>query len=60
MPLARLLPGRFMLSDAYTVAFILIAAVALLATIGAVRMHPGAGASVTTRPAAETVSAGVE
>jgi hypothetical protein len=60
VPLARLLPGRFVVSDAYTVAFILLAAVALLATVAAVRMHPGAGAAVTSSRAGEAVSAGVE
>lgn len=56
-PLAKLLPGSYSVADEYTVAFILIAAVALLATIGAVRMHPEAGAAVSTGPAKQTVSA---
>jgi EmrB/QacA subfamily drug resistance transporter len=59
-PLAKLLPGGYTVSEEYTVAFILIAAVALLATVAAVRMHPEAGAAVTNRPAQETVSAGAE
>lgn len=60
VPIARLLPGHFALSEAYTVAFILLAAVALLATVGAVRMHPEAGAAVTTKSPSEAMSAGVE
>lgn len=59
-PLAKLLPGHFTVADEYTVAFVLIAAVALLATIGAVQMSPEAGAAVTTRPAQRRVSAGVD
>jgi EmrB/QacA subfamily drug resistance transporter len=55
-PLARLLPGHFTEGEAYTIAFILIALVALTATLGAVRMHPDAGASVTRRPAREAAA----
>jgi hypothetical protein len=55
-PLGRLLPGHFTESEAYTIAFILIAMVALTATLGAVRMHPDAGASITRRPAREAAA----
>jgi hypothetical protein len=38
------------------VAFVLIAAAALLATAGAVRMHPEAGASVTRRSSGQAAA----
>jgi EmrB/QacA subfamily drug resistance transporter len=53
-PLARLLPGAIATTDSpYTVAFVLLAAMALLATVGALRMHPDAGSAVTRRPLPE-------
>jgi hypothetical protein len=45
-PLGRLLPGAATDASAYTVAFVLLAGVALLATAAATRLHPHAGASV--------------
>jgi MFS family permease len=57
-PLARALPGSFHQADAYTIAFLLIAAVALMATVGAIRMHPDAGAAVTRRPAPDAGESG--
>lgn len=56
-PLGRLLPGSDTAGSAYTIAFLILAVIALAATWGAVRMHPDAGASVTRRPAAEPVPA---
>jgi MFS family permease len=54
-PLASLLPGT---PTAYSVAFVLLAAIALVATGAALRLHPDAGAAVTRRPAdPESVSA---
>jgi len=45
-PLGRLLPGQPTAATAYTVAFVLLAAVALAATGAAARLHPEAGAAV--------------
>jgi EmrB/QacA subfamily drug resistance transporter len=42
-PLGRLLPGNDTEASAYTVAFILLGLVSLLATVGALRLHPLAG-----------------
>ncbi len=49
-PLGSLLPGPATAGGAYTIAFVLIAAVALVATAGALRLHPSAGSAVTARP----------
>jgi EmrB/QacA subfamily drug resistance transporter len=49
-PLGRLLPGPADPRSAYSVAFILLALVALTATAAAMRMHTDAGSSVTQRP----------
>jgi EmrB/QacA subfamily drug resistance transporter len=49
-PLAGALPGATSAADAYSVAFVLLALVALVATVGALRLHPDAGAAVTRRP----------
>ena len=46
-PLGHLLPGRFTPGSPFTVAFLLIAIVALIATAGATRLHPDAGSAVT-------------
>jgi EmrB/QacA subfamily drug resistance transporter len=43
--------------DAYTVAFVLLAAVVPMATAGALRLHPDAGAAVTRRASPSTESA---
>jgi EmrB/QacA subfamily drug resistance transporter len=60
-PLSALLPGATTAVSPYTIAFLLLAAVVLCATVGALRLHPDAGAAVTRRPAREpavTVAAG--
>jgi EmrB/QacA subfamily drug resistance transporter len=49
VPLGHLLPGHVDAGSAYTVAFLLIAAVALIATVRALRLHPDAGSQVTKR-----------
>jgi MFS family permease len=59
-PLAHLLPGAPAATGAYTFAFLVLAAMALLAMRGALRLHPDAGAGVTRRPLAEPAAAGVE
>jgi EmrB/QacA subfamily drug resistance transporter len=46
-PLGRLLPGHATAADAYTVAFLLLAMIALSATAAAMRLHPEAGAAVS-------------
>jgi EmrB/QacA subfamily drug resistance transporter len=46
-PLGRLLPGSTDAHSAYSVAFLLLAAVALIATAAAIRMPTDAGSSVT-------------
>jgi EmrB/QacA subfamily drug resistance transporter len=48
--LAPLLPGPVTDRSAYTVAFLFLAVMALMATAAAVRLHPDAGAAVTRRP----------
>ena len=55
-PLAAILPGT---PSAYSVAFVLLALIALVATGAALRLHPDAGAAVTRRrePDSEPVSA---
>ncbi|HEY5431223.1 MAG TPA: MFS transporter [Solirubrobacteraceae bacterium] len=57
-PLGRLLPGPVTAGSSYTVAFLVLAVLALLATAAAVRLHPDAGAAVTRRPSPEPASAG--
>jgi EmrB/QacA subfamily drug resistance transporter len=51
-PLGSLLPGAKTSGDAYTIAFLLLAAIALVATAAALRLHPGAGSAVTAHPQA--------
>jgi hypothetical protein len=51
-PLGSLLPGAKTAGDAYTIAFLLLAAIALVATAAALRLHPGAGSAVTAHPQA--------
>jgi len=57
-PLGQLLPGGVTPSSAYTVAFLVLAVMSLLATAGAFRLHPDAGAAVTRRAGPEPASAG--
>lgn len=56
-PLGELLPGATTELSAYTAAFLLLAIVALTATVAALRMHPDAGAAVTRRPRREPAAA---
>jgi EmrB/QacA subfamily drug resistance transporter len=49
-PLGHLLPGPTTAGSAYTVAFLLLALLALAATAGALRLHRDAGSAVTRRP----------
>jgi EmrB/QacA subfamily drug resistance transporter len=51
--LGELLPGAVTDGSAYTVAFLLLAMLALTATVAAVRLHPDAGSAVTGRLAPE-------
>jgi EmrB/QacA subfamily drug resistance transporter len=51
-PLGRLLPGPVSPGSAYTVAFVLMAAIALIATARALTLHPDAGSQVTKRSSA--------
>ena len=51
-PLAAALPGATSAVDPYSVAFVLLALVALVATVAALRLHPDAGSAVTRRPGA--------
>ena len=46
-PLGTLLPGAVGPGSAYTIAFLLLAVGALLATAGALRLHPDAGSAVS-------------
>jgi EmrB/QacA subfamily drug resistance transporter len=55
-PLGTLLPGPENTGSAYTIAFFLLAALALTATAAALRMHPSAGSAVTQRPSQDPVS----
>ena len=57
-PLGHLLPGAVTPDSAYTIAFLVLAVMALLATAGAFRLHPDAGAAVTRRASPEPASAG--
>ena len=52
-PLADLLPGATTTADPYSMAFVLLALVALVATAAALRLHPDAGSAVTRRPGGE-------
>jgi EmrB/QacA subfamily drug resistance transporter len=56
-PLGHLLPGATTSASAYTVAFLLLALLALTATAAALRLHPDAGASVTRSPSRERTPA---
>jgi EmrB/QacA subfamily drug resistance transporter len=51
------LPGATTATSSYTVAFLLLALVALGGTVGALRLHPDAGSAVTRRPGAEPAAA---
>ena len=55
--LSGALPGATTATSAYTIAFLLLAIVALGGTVGALRLHPDAGAAVTRRPAREPAAA---
>ncbi len=57
-PLGHLLPGAVTPGSAYTIAFLVLAVMSLLATAGASRLHPDAGAAVTRRASPEPASAG--
>jgi EmrB/QacA subfamily drug resistance transporter len=57
-PLGHLLPGSVTPGSAYTIAFLVLAVMALLATAGAFRLDPDAGAAVTRRASPEPASAG--
>ncbi len=56
-PLSHLLSGGSGASGAYTVAFLVLAAMALLATAGAVRLRPDAGSSITSHARPPTAAA---
>jgi EmrB/QacA subfamily drug resistance transporter len=56
-PLGELLPGATTALSPYTAAFLLLALVALGGTVGALRLHPDAGAAVTRRPRREPAAA---
>jgi EmrB/QacA subfamily drug resistance transporter len=49
-PLGHLLPGPVGAVSAYSVGFLLLAVLALIATAGALRLHADAGSAVTQRP----------
>jgi EmrB/QacA subfamily drug resistance transporter len=51
------LPGAPTATSPYTIAFLLLAIVALGGTVGALRLHPDAGAAVTRRPGREPAAA---
>ncbi|HEY2317558.1 MAG TPA: MFS transporter [Solirubrobacteraceae bacterium] len=51
-PLAGVLPGATTAAGSYSVAFLLLALVALVGTAAALRLHPDAGSAVTRRPGA--------
>ncbi|HEX3976344.1 MAG TPA: MFS transporter [Solirubrobacteraceae bacterium] len=55
--LSRALPGAPTTTSPFTVAFLLLAIVALGGTVGALRLHPDAGAAVTRRPGREPAAA---
>jgi EmrB/QacA subfamily drug resistance transporter len=50
-PVARLFGGHPGPGAAYTVGFALMAAIVLIATVAALRLHPDAGSAVSRRPA---------
>jgi MFS family permease len=52
-PLAGLLPGATTATSPYSIAFLLLALVALVGTAAAFRLHPDAGSAVTRRPGGE-------
>ncbi len=55
--LSGALPGAPTATSPYTIAFLLLAVVALGGTVGALRLHPDAGAAVTRRPGREPAAA---
>jgi EmrB/QacA subfamily drug resistance transporter len=55
--LSGALPGAATVTSSFTVAFLLLAIVALGGTVGALRLHPDAGAAVTRRPGGEPAAA---
>jgi hypothetical protein len=55
--LSGALPGAPTATSPYTIAFVLLAVVALGGTAGALRLHPDAGAAVTRRPGREPAAA---
>jgi EmrB/QacA subfamily drug resistance transporter len=56
-PLAHLLPGAVTADSAYTIAFLLLAVMSLLASVAAFRLHPDAGLAVTRRSQPEPAPA---
>jgi EmrB/QacA subfamily drug resistance transporter len=60
--LSGLLPGTTTAVGPYSVAFLLLAVVSLMATVGALRLHADAGSAVTRRPGRDvtTVAAGTD
>jgi hypothetical protein len=52
-PIGSLLPGRGGPDTAYSVAFVLLALLALVPVVGALRLHPTAGDALRTRSARE-------
>jgi hypothetical protein len=56
-PISHLLGSHPSPGDAYTVAFVLMAAVVLVATAAALRLHPDAGSSVSRRASPSTEAA---
>jgi hypothetical protein len=56
-PLSHLLPGPVTAGGAYTIAFLLLAVMSLLASVAAFRLHPDAGSAVTRRPTPEPAPA---
>ncbi len=55
--LSGVVPGAAAVTSPFTVAFVLLAVVALGGTVGALRLHPDAGSSVTRRPGHEPAPA---
>jgi hypothetical protein len=56
-PLSHLLRGSVTTGSAYTIAFLLLAVLPLLAAVAAFRLHPDAGSAVTRRSQPEPASA---
>jgi EmrB/QacA subfamily drug resistance transporter len=52
--LGGLLPGTDSPARDYTAAFVLLGLIALITVVGAIRLHPRAGSSVTRKPTAPT------